>query len=142
MILHPIIKNLSRKGKISYMGICLGTITCLCLTHATIPPTPGPIAAASLLGADLGKVILAGIIVATPATLAVYFYSTHVIAKKYPACAPGIAEEIKVESQLELWKENVKNPKGYSTMGAYMPIVLPIILIICCLLYTSPSPRD
>ena len=34
MILHPIIKNLSRKGKISYMGICLGTITCLCLTEA------------------------------------------------------------------------------------------------------------
>lgn len=39
--LHPIIKNLSRKGKISYMGICLGTITCLCLTHATIPADSG-----------------------------------------------------------------------------------------------------
>ena len=111
MILHPIIKNLSRKGKISYMGICLGTITCLCLTHATIPPTPGPIAAASLLGADLGKVILAGIVVATPATLAV-------------------------------WKENVKNPKGYSTMGAYMPIVLPIILIICQSFASNLFPQD
>ena len=142
MILHPIIKNLSRKGKISYMGICLGTITCLCLTHATIPPTPGPIAAASLLGADLGKVILAGIVVATPATLAVYFYSTRVIARKYPACAPGNAEEVKAESQPELWKENVKNPKGYSTMGAYMPIVLPIILIICQSFASNLFPQD
>ena len=142
MILHPIIKNLSRKGKISYMGICLGTITCLCLTHATIPPTPGPIAAASLLGADLGKVILAGIVVATPATLAVYFYSTRVIARKYPACAPGHAEEVKAESQPELWKENVKNPKGYSTMGAYMPIVLPIILIICQSFASNLFPQD
>lgn len=124
------------------MGICLGTITCLCLTHATIPPTPGPIAAASLLGADLGKVILAGIVVATPATLAVYFYSTRVIARKYPACAPGIAEEVKAESQPELWKESVKNPKGYSTMGAYMPIVLPIILIICQSFASNLFPQD
>lgn len=130
MILHPIIRNLSRKGKIPYLSIVMGTVTCLVLTHAMIPPTPGPIAAAALLGADLGRVIFYGIIVAIPATLAVYLY-TKLIARKYPAYVEGSEEIVPEKDYSELFKEEIKNPKGYSTMGAYMPIVVPIILIVC-----------
>lgn len=142
MILHPIIRNLSRKGKLSYMGLCLGTITCLCLTHATVPPTPGPIAAAGLLGADLGKVILGGILVAVPATLAVYLYAAKVIARQYPDWA-GEAEETEAAREGEsLFKDGAAQPKGYSTLGAYMPIVLPIILIICQSIFSSLLPEN
>ena len=44
-------------------------------THTLVPPTPGPIAAAGNLGADLGLVILWGIVVSIPAMLAGYLYA-------------------------------------------------------------------
>ncbi|GAA0733766.1 GntP family permease [Clostridium oceanicum] len=130
MILFPVIKNLSRKAKTSFMGITLGTVMCLAMTHSIIPPTPGPIAAAGLLGADLGKVIFYGIMIAIPATLSVYLYSSKVIGKRWNQYVPEIEDRKTEEDKTNLFKESVKNPKGYPTWGAYMPIVIPIILIV------------
>ena len=126
LILFPIIKNLSRKAKVSFMAICLGTVVCLALTHATIPPTPGPIAAAGILGADLGKVILYGFLISISATAMICFYATRVIAKKYPAYA---TETVEMTAEAEEAMAG-QNTKGYSTFKAYLPIVVPIILII------------
>lgn len=142
LILFPIIKNLSRKGKISFMGITLGTVVCLALTHSTIPPTPGPIAAASILGADLGKVILYGIIISIPATLAVFLYASKVLAKKYPLPVLEEAEEEKGIDYSELLKEEYKNSKGYSTFSAYLPIVIPIILIVIQSFSANIFPKE
>ena len=65
IILVPLIYALSRDtGKsLLYYGIPL--LAGLAVTHAFIPPTPGPIAVADILGADLGWVILFGFIVPT-----------------------------------------------------------------------------
>jgi len=53
VILKPLNKALSKKAKISLIGsampLCLG----LYATHTLVPPTPGPIAAAGILKADL-----------------------------------------------------------------------------------------
>ena len=47
-----------------YYGIPLAAG--LAVTHAFIPPTPGPVAVASILNADIGLVILFGFIVGVP----------------------------------------------------------------------------
>ncbi|NQZ59042.1 MAG: hypothetical protein HRT88_16440, partial [Lentisphaeraceae bacterium] len=62
IIIIPIVYSLAhRTGKpLLYYGIPL--LAGLGVTHAMIPPTPGPIAVADLLGADLGWVILFGCI--------------------------------------------------------------------------------
>lgn len=69
IILVPIIYALSRDtGKsLLYYGIPL--LAGLAVTHAFIPPTPGPIAVADILGADLGWVILFGFIVGIPTAI-------------------------------------------------------------------------
>lgn len=60
IILLPYIAGLAKKGaqKTLYFGLplCAG----LAVGHAFIPPTPGPIAIAELIGANLGGVILFG----------------------------------------------------------------------------------
>ena len=74
IILMPLIYSLAKKsGKsLIYYGIPL--TAGLAVTHAFIPPTPGPVAVASILGADIGLVILFGFIVGIPcACLAVQF---------------------------------------------------------------------
>ena len=47
------------------MGVTVGVMSVglvgsLQLTHAIVPPTPGPLAAAALVGADIGKTIIFG----------------------------------------------------------------------------------
>lgn len=69
IILVPLIYALSRDtGKsLLYYGIPL--LAGLAVTHAFIPPTPGPIAVADILEADLGWVILLGFIVGIPTAI-------------------------------------------------------------------------
>lgn len=38
-------------------------------THMLVPPTPGPLAVAGILGSNLGLVILCGMIVSIPVTI-------------------------------------------------------------------------
>ncbi|MFW5973301.1 MAG: GntP family permease [Bacteroidota bacterium] len=65
----PLVYDLTRKtGKsILYYGIPL--VGGIAVAHAFIPPTPGPVAVAALLGADLGWVILFGLIGGIPAAI-------------------------------------------------------------------------
>lgn len=69
IILVPLVYALGRDtGKsLLYYGIPL--LTGLAVTHAFIPPTPGPIAVADILGADLGWVILFGFIIGIPTAI-------------------------------------------------------------------------
>jgi Gnt-I system low-affinity gluconate transporter len=69
IILVPLVYALGRDtGKsILYYGIPL--LTGLAVTHAFIPPTPGPIAVADILGADLGWVILFGFMIGIPTAI-------------------------------------------------------------------------
>ena len=60
-------------ARMATMAIALSTG--LYATHTLVPPTPGPIAAAGNLGADLGLVILWGIVTSIPAMLAGYLYA-------------------------------------------------------------------
>ena len=53
-------KALSRKAKISLAASAVALALGLYATHTMVPPTPGPVATAGLLKADLGLVILAG----------------------------------------------------------------------------------
>ena len=69
IIIIPIVYSLAKRtGKpLLFYGIPL--LAGLGVTHSMIPPTPGPIAVADLLGAPLGYVILFGTIAGIPAMI-------------------------------------------------------------------------
>lgn len=67
IILVPVIWSLARESKRSLLFYGLPVTGALTITHALVPPHPAPAAAAQLLGADLGRVILYGIAVSLPA---------------------------------------------------------------------------
>ncbi|MDX1670731.1 MAG: gluconate:H+ symporter [Balneolaceae bacterium] len=69
IILVPLVYALARDtGKsLLYYGIPL--LTGLAVTHSFIPPTPGPIAVADILQADLGWVILFGFMIGIPTAI-------------------------------------------------------------------------
>jgi GntP family gluconate:H+ symporter len=60
IMMNPINKSLSFKGKLPYAATTVALTLGISSSHSLVPPTPGPIAAAGILGADLGLVILWG----------------------------------------------------------------------------------
>jgi GntP family gluconate:H+ symporter len=120
VILMPLNKALSKQAKISLAGSSVALALGLMTTHCLVPPTPGPIAAAGILEADLGLVILLGIAVSI-FTLAVgWLYATKIAARHYIDPNPDMSESA-LEEKLKQAPPAIK---------AFMPIVIPIILIV------------
>ncbi|HSO42397.1 MAG TPA: SLC13 family permease, partial [Rhodospirillales bacterium] len=61
VILSSLNKALTRRAGISLATTAIALSLGLYATHTMVPPTPGPIAAAGIIGADLGLVILWGL---------------------------------------------------------------------------------
>ncbi|GAB4375481.1 MAG: GntP family permease [Spirochaetales bacterium] len=120
VILTPLNKALAKETKTSMAVMAVALATGLYATHTMVPPTPGPIAAAGQLKADLGMVILLGMIAAIPAMIAGYIWAKSV-AKKY-----WIEADIEVSYE-ELLQKQGKLP---STFLSFLPLVLPIVLIL------------
>jgi GntP family gluconate:H+ symporter len=120
VILSPLGRALSRKAKISLAASAVALSLGLYATHTMVPPTPGPVAAAGLLGADLGLVILWGALVSVAALAAGWVFSIKFAARIHldPATdsqESGI-EQITAEAP--------------SALKSIVPILLPIILIV------------
>ncbi|HLF65293.1 MAG TPA: gluconate:H+ symporter [Saprospiraceae bacterium] len=69
IILIPVVYGLQRKSGKSLLAFAIPLLAGLAITHAFVPPTPGPVAVAEIIGAELGMVILIGIIAGLPAAI-------------------------------------------------------------------------
>ena len=66
IILVPLVYSLARETKKSLLLYGIPLLAGLAVTHAFVPPTPGPIAVAQLVGAEIGRVILWGAVIGFP----------------------------------------------------------------------------
>ncbi|WP_340693593.1 hypothetical protein [Hyphomonas sp.] len=69
IILAPVLYGLTRRTGRPIVVFAIPLLAGLAVSHAFIPPTPGPIAVADILGADLGLVIAFGALAGLPAML-------------------------------------------------------------------------
>ncbi len=65
----PLVYNLARRSGRSLLFYAIPLLAGIAVAHSFIPPTPGPVAVAGLLGADLGWVIALGAVAGVPATI-------------------------------------------------------------------------
>lgn len=119
VLLSPIAKRLSKDTKISMTTMAIATCMGLHATHMFVPPTPGPLAVAGILNADLGMVILFGALVSIPVTLVAYF-AAKAVGKKYYYIPY-------VEGEDE--NEGADRPLP-NTFMAFAPILVPIALML------------
>ncbi len=120
VILTPLNKALARETGKSMAVMAVALATGLYATHCLVPPTPGPIAAAGILGADLGRVIGFGILVSIPGMIAGYLWAVH-FAKRYTV---DLGETESYESLVAKFGDL---PSG---LHAFLPILIPIFLIL------------
>jgi len=69
ILLFPLVRALAAKAGKAAMYFGLPLLTGLATAHAFIPPTPGPVAVAEILEAEIGLVIVCGLIAGIPAML-------------------------------------------------------------------------
>ncbi|PYF02055.1 GntP family permease [Ureibacillus chungkukjangi] len=123
IILSSLQKSLAKRAKVTVASMGVALATGLYATHVLVPPTPGPIAAAGNIGASnyLGTVIIVGLIVAIPAAFVGYLWAVKVASK--------IQVPLDQEEAMD-YDEIIKSfGEMPSTFKAFLPIVLPIILI-------------
>lgn len=120
IIVSPLNRALTKKAKLSLAGTAVALSLGLMASHTMVPPTPGPIAAAGILGADLGQVILFGLMTSIPALLVCILFAKKIGSKIFIDPAPKLTEE-QINSQLE---------NAPSVFKSFIPIVVPIILIV------------
>jgi GntP family gluconate:H+ symporter len=115
VILSSLNKALSKRTGIPLTVLAIALATGLYATHVFVPPTPGPLAAAATLGADIGLVLIFGLIVAIPSSLAGLAWAIY-SGKNYKSNFNGD----------EIIKQTSQQPsKGIS----FAPILIPIVLI-------------
>ncbi|MBP7223370.1 MAG: GntP family permease, partial [Sedimentibacter sp.] len=77
VILSPLAKAISRKTKKSVITLGVSLAAGLVITHSLVPPTPGPVGVAGLFNVNVGSLILWGIVLAIPMTLAAVLYAKY-----------------------------------------------------------------
>jgi gluconate:H+ symporter, GntP family len=124
IILTSLKKALAKRAKVAIASMSVALATGLYATHTLVPPTPGPIAAAGNIGAEnyLGTIILIGLFVAIPAVIVGYFWAVKVASKIE---VPEDTDDSGLDYD-EIIKSFGEMP---STFKAFLPIVLPIVLI-------------
>lgn len=66
VMLVPILLTLARETKEPFLKLAIPLLAVLSIMHGVMPPHPGPVVALGALKADLGKVILWGLLAAVP----------------------------------------------------------------------------
>ncbi|WP_214792320.1 MULTISPECIES: gluconate:H+ symporter [unclassified Exiguobacterium] len=102
IILVPIVYGLAKKTGRSLLYYGIPLLAGLAVTHSFIPPTPGPIAVANLIGAELGWVILFGVIAGIPAAILAGPVFGKYIANKIQVNIPDYMEFEEIDTSKEL----------------------------------------
>src|SRR5699024_6220280 len=92
IILVPIVYALARKSKKSTLLYAIPLLAGLGVTHAFVPPTPGPTAVAEIMDVSLGWVIIFGFICGIPAAILAGPVFGKYIGNKIDVAPPDFSE--------------------------------------------------
>lgn len=116
VMMIPLIFTLARSTGLPLLYVGLPMLASLSVTHGYLPPHPGPTGIADLLGANLGKTLSYGIIIALPAIVVAGPLFARTVKKIEAKPIKAFYSEPKPEEQLP--------GKGMSFIGALMPVFL------------------
>lgn len=120
IILIPLAFSLAKRTKRSSLFYVIPLLAGLAVGHAFIPPTPGPILVANMLGVDLGYVMIVGILCGACAMVVAGPIWGSICGKKFNIAVPD-----HVANQADF--DESKLPNFWVIVGI---ILIPLVLII------------
>lgn len=133
VILNPLVHSSAIAAGVNMGVMSTGLVVAMQMTHAMVPPTPGPLAAIAVVDANIGLIILYGSIATFVASIAAWLYAKIVGPRVESPPDPGFVGEspssdpVTGDPALEGGKGAGK--KEITTGWAYAPIMIPILLI-------------
>ncbi len=119
VLLSPINRALAAKAGVSLASCAVALSLGLYATHTMVPPTPGPVAAAGIIGADLGIVIGVGVLISI-VSLSAGLVFAYRYASRIELPNPGVEGE----------HDGTLDETAPTAMKSMFPIALPIVLIV------------
>lgn len=134
VILHPLVHSAAIRTGLNMSVMATGLVGAMMLTHAIVPPTPGPLAAVALVQADMGKVILFGSIISFGASIVGWTYARLV--------GPRLESPPSVEFVGQSFVDRGLEHALPTPARAFIPLLLPLVLIAGQSLLVLALPSD
>jgi len=135
MTFVPLAWNLSKLAKRSLLFYVLPLIAALMTTTALVPTNPGPAAAAQLLGAEIGKVMLCGLVLGLPmAVVGGIVYGRWIGSRIYIEAPEHLMPKVATTHE-----SVIRVP---SLVNIVSVILLPVMLMAMGVLLPSWLPAD
>ncbi|MGW9427714.1 GntP family permease [Streptomyces decoyicus] len=133
-VLAPIVYAAAKRSGKSILLYCMPLLAGLSMTHAFLPPHPGPVAAAGLFKVDLGWIILMGILCGIPAVLAAWGYAAWIGKRLFvpvPQDMVEAADEAKAAVTAEKAAAGVRTDEAPVPLATVLTIIgTPLLLIL------------
>ncbi|KAF4408993.1 GntP family permease [Streptomyces lycii] len=94
VIMNPLARSIARVKRAGYVTLALSLGCGMTLTHHLVPPTPGPLGVAGILEADLGALVLAGLVFAVVLLPVVIGYARWIGPKLEKDLDPEVREAV------------------------------------------------
>jgi len=125
VLLMPLVASVTRRSHRTLLFYALPLLAGIAVAHAFIPPTPGPVAVAGILGADLGWVIALGLLCGIPATLIGGILWGRLISERIQLEIPQF---LLAEPDSTASTRSRRDEPGFGI--AFSLVALPLILIL------------
>lgn len=129
VMLHPLARSLARQTGRSVVMLSIALAGGLVLSHTLVPPTPGPLAVAGLLGVDLGLMLLVGGIFIVLLMPVVLLYARYMGPRLEPYRDPSLSPDDTLTDDSEDREGREERPVIGAGRAA-LPIAIPILLIL------------
>lgn len=117
VVMLPVVFSVARRLGGSVLTYALPAVGAFSVMHVFLPPHPGPVTAATFFEANVGYIILVGLVCAIPAWYLSSYLFGKIMGRKINLPVPSILGEA----------ENVKNPPSVGLV--IMLLLLPMLLI-------------
>jgi gluconate:H+ symporter, GntP family len=94
VIMNPLARSIARVKRGGYVVLALALGCGMTLTHHLVPPTPGPLAVAGILEADLGALILVGLVFTVLLMPVVVAYARWMGPRLEDEVVPEVREQV------------------------------------------------
>ncbi|WP_436951683.1 gluconate:H+ symporter [Staphylococcus shinii] len=129
VLLIPLVFTLAKRMNISNLKVGLPMTISIAITHGFLPPHPGPVAVAQALNANIGHVLMYGIIIGLPLTLIVGAFFTNIVYKIVPSAFAREGKQVSVEEDKPVAVKD-RPSFGLSLLTALSPIILMLLATI------------
>lgn len=141
VLIVPIIFTIAKEVKISIVKLILHMSAALLITHSFLPPHPGITTVANGLGADVGTVLLYGLIISIPCVIIAGVIYPNIAKRIVPSAFEKVTPD-GVFKEEKTFKLEETPGFGISVFTAMLPVILLAIAAVIKIIEEALNYHD